>query len=311
MGIASTSSRSGAGSLQLIVFVRHALWEVREDRKGIQRWLGREHEEEVELVGKAPSKLATHPDAIFSFIDEVVRQEDARSGGRPLANWVSQFDTFDEVIGSLRIHLGIQDHGTLVAQLNLRHELLTILQVFIHKAEASLMPAFWFATAASRAFTGDPSGTTFLESKAIKRLLAYSIFPCRVRHDVLDSAIKRGLFLEIRHGRPQMSPVHQHLLFLQRDLCWLDEFSPTTGRDWLFAEDDVQVNNTELAPYIARCQRESNVVSLCKALLRWTDGHPFVAPQLQPTTPFRDMVDAIEEETATHGELMHWVNDGL
>lgn len=261
------------------------------------------------MVGKSPSKIATHPNVIFSFIDEVVRQEDARSGRKPPANWVSQFDTFEEVVAALRVHLGIEDQGTLVAQLNLRHELLTILQGFVHRGEKKLVPSFWWARAAQRVFTSDPGGTTFLESKIVKQLSLYSVFVCRVRHDVLDNAIKQGTFLETQHGRPQMSPVHQHLLLLQRDLRWLDTFSPTTRCEWMFREDDVHVDNTELAPYIARCQRESNVVSLCKALLRWTDGHPFDAPQLEPTTPFRDMVDAIEKETATHSELVQWVND--
>ena len=97
---------------KLLVFVRSSIWDVKEDRKGLIKYL--EHCEIKDRDGNEiskdsiinfNSKIAKNADHIFSFIDEISRKDEINEGEKPLMNWINTFNTFEDIVSVLRTEL--------------------------------------------------------------------------------------------------------------------------------------------------------------------------------------------------------------
>jgi hypothetical protein len=111
--------RFEAGQLRLILFVRKDLWNVREDRKALLAYLQSDADITREIndltakkISESPSKFANDAEAIFAFIDEIMRRPEmvcaSKSGlDYPKGNWVHAFDSFQEIATVLRQSLGL------------------------------------------------------------------------------------------------------------------------------------------------------------------------------------------------------------
>jgi hypothetical protein len=97
------------GRLNIIAFVRSEVWQVREDRKALERHLAELNKEESEKdqILAYPNKFATDAQFISAFIDEVGRSNETKTaiasgGARPTGNWIHVFRDFPEIIEAVQ-----------------------------------------------------------------------------------------------------------------------------------------------------------------------------------------------------------------
>lgn len=130
--------------LILVPFVRRELWDIREDRKGLENYLRNDFQDtkeldsaEIDEIVKHESKFVTDAAAIFSFIDEVARADEMKAAikagtGYPKGNWIHVFDTFRDVVAALGQSIGVTTNlrrRSLLA--NLKHEIKNNLREFL------------------------------------------------------------------------------------------------------------------------------------------------------------------------------------
>jgi len=95
---------------KIMTLVRRDVWNAKEERKDIAKCT--KDEDTRNLIMSMPSKQAESPDEIFGFIDEVKRlpeMGEANTGktSYPCGNWITTFDTFAEVVDTLRVELNL------------------------------------------------------------------------------------------------------------------------------------------------------------------------------------------------------------
>jgi hypothetical protein len=130
-----------AGKIKkLIVFIRQNVWDVREDRKHLHKLLQNvtitENEKPVDTktIANYDSTILRDAEHIISFIDEVTRKEDAKNGNMPNMNWVHTFNSYEDIISTLKVEFKVTtDLAVQVAEQNLRMALVHLLQKITNK----------------------------------------------------------------------------------------------------------------------------------------------------------------------------------
>jgi len=125
---------------KLIIFIRQSIWDVREDRKALHKYLksitledfsSKKKIESIEFYGSSILSDAEH---ILSFIDEVTRKDEAREGKMPLMNWVHTFSCFEDIIDTLKTELRVAVKLSVqVAEQNVRMALMRNLRNLAYK----------------------------------------------------------------------------------------------------------------------------------------------------------------------------------
>ena len=107
------------GRLKLLVFVRKEIWDVREDRKALERILREDYQAELEMSDQQIASLVNHrshavnnPEATFAFLEEVSRANEMKKATAvgtnfPPGNWIHVFNTFEEIAIALKQALRI------------------------------------------------------------------------------------------------------------------------------------------------------------------------------------------------------------
>lgn len=146
---------AGQNKIRLISFVRKEIYDIREDRKELAKYL-----EECDSISKEdrrkityhPSKFINDAEFIINFINEVSRnseQKNAISGkiALPKANWIFQFNNFEDIIISLKNQLNIKiSIQYKVHSDNTIRELLTNLTTIHMKMDAVILPDFYLVS---------------------------------------------------------------------------------------------------------------------------------------------------------------------
>jgi len=79
---------------KIINFVRQNVWDALEDRKNSD--------------SLHSSKVLEDPEHIMSFVTEIKRIEDMKSGKKPLFNWVNTFSSFSDIVNTLSNELKLK-----------------------------------------------------------------------------------------------------------------------------------------------------------------------------------------------------------
>lgn len=97
------------GKLKIITFVRRDVWQYREQRKELSKFLEQSSvkEKEVAEIMNSPSKFATDAKAICDFIEEISRNAETSRAVKektllPTANWMHFFETFRDISDVIR-----------------------------------------------------------------------------------------------------------------------------------------------------------------------------------------------------------------
>ncbi|MFW2177295.1 MULTISPECIES: DUF4062 domain-containing protein [unclassified Moraxella] len=104
------------GKLEIISFVRRDVWQLKETRNELAKYLNKLElfdKDLIENVINAPTKFSNDAVYISDFVEEIGRNTDTKNalsgkGELPSGNWIRQFESFREIVDSLYslIYLG-------------------------------------------------------------------------------------------------------------------------------------------------------------------------------------------------------------
>jgi uncharacterized protein DUF4062 len=329
--------RAKVGSMKIATFVRDAVWNTREDRKGLAAIVGDDFAKEhgisaadVERITKHRSRVVEDAGTVFKFLSEIARNTEMKAatrgtGALPPANWIHRFNGFRDVVDALREDFA-GNHGLRRVALgaNLRAELIENLRHLLQRTrDGQCAPAYNWASFARRAFTGGP----LEESKiAGNHLMWLALFAWTARASkrlsghALNEAIISGEFLEFDRGHNQyhLGIFQQALIQLRDEIDRLArEESALTfeERNWMLQKfrplkgdkETTTVPNERLVGAMSLHDRHKNTTSLARAILRALDGSDFETPVLHAGTPFDDEAKQIESETPSGEDVLGWV----
>lgn len=140
-----------AGKIKkLIIFIRQNIWDVKEDRRSLHQLLQNvtvlENDKPINTsaIENYNSSILRDAEHILGFVNEVTRKEDARKGNMPNMNWVHTFNSFDDIICTLKVELRVTSNlSTQVAEQNLKMALAYTLQKIAYKTESGAITAFY------------------------------------------------------------------------------------------------------------------------------------------------------------------------
>lgn len=200
---------------KLLVFVRKSVWDIREDRRSLQKYIENEllkdedlksREEQLKLITKQSSSIVKDAEIIFDFIKEVTKVDEMKkaiqsSEDYPERNWINQFDNFEDIISVLKIELRAEyDVEIKRWNENLKQEISENLARLSTSSNHEIFPIFNFATLARRKLPEKFGQSYTLNSKEIVMLKAFATIGILqgelLSLDVITAAINAGVYLK-------------------------------------------------------------------------------------------------------------------
>ena len=327
------------GKPRIVAFGRRSVWDVREDRKALEKLLEQDVVSSAELPGKEKRRIAMHPsrivndgEAVFSFIGEVERREEmkkalAENTARPVGNWVYQFSDFAEVTAGLRSIMNLRmDLRHLILTTELQKELIRNLQQLMckvpNKGNFDVWPNYWLVSKHIPA-TVNHSGYTRLKGADVARLAVifgfHKSIGQRLATNLIREALKNGLFVQYdpANGLPSPTKLHNRLQELIEMVERLRRFGELQGplsaeafseyTQYTKEQGEIQVPNQILGNAIWFVTLFERVVKLHRAVLQELLGLP-VLPGMPPgpASPFTGEDEKIKGETPTEDEILGW-----
>jgi len=318
-----------AESLKLINFVRSEVWQAKEDRSELAKFL-----ETTELNGEVrsaivnhKSKSASNADFLMKFINEVGRNKETSlaakgAGAPPTGNWIHVFSGFRDIVDVLNAHVfasvSVED---MVAKRLLRRELRDVLrQCLLKFKDKAYSPSHWInrfhqshpLTLASRSNELTSIETTSWDSIAT---VAMHLLGNRQLHlVVLPQVLAKPTFLEfdLASNSFHETPAQNALVRLQEEVRRFNTSNTAENLPILFehspvrrmsGQKTVEIETVKLAGLLHLLDRWSNIVVLCSSLLKYLDGGVFSMPSLRPDTPVQGMQEMLEAETASETDI--------
>jgi hypothetical protein len=318
-----------AGKLKLLNFVRSEVWNVREDRRELAKFLESTGLDTTirSTIANHPTKFATDAEFLISFINEVSRNAETQAAVHglrepPTGNWIHTFTAFRDVIDVLNQHVlsSIPVEDMTVKRL-LRRELRQLLtQCLVKFAEGKVVsPRWWidrFHEDSPITLEGKHNEFTSVATKRWDAIATFSIhlLATELHVTVLPQVLARPTFLEfdLATNAYQETPVYEALLSLQHQIRRFNECNTTENLAVVYAHrklhrspnmDQIEIETTKLAALLNLFDRWSNVIDLSAAILKYLDGQPFQLPNLRPDTPVQGMQEMLEREIPTEADL--------
>jgi hypothetical protein len=326
---------------KIITFVRKNIWIAKEERNSISKGTG--NKDVIQLIRTAPSPNADMPLEIFAFIDEVRRakemaQANAGSIPYPKGNWVNTFDSFSDMVDTLRVELCISKSiSSLVWAANISDEIKQNLKKLAVKN--------------SRGYFGMFARVTSIRDKCISQLKAngkfgvqLSISECKVitgafisaitlRAYVLKESLLAGQFLYFNPITNKYEPsvlsknLSQLVDLIENNNLQKDYFDEARSR--IFEKTDqyrgsnnveLTIEYTKIAPILAEHDQLSNILTLSiYALSQIYSGKEIPTPSLYPNRLFEnfeipenkkmlyDSYDEFYGKELTDADINNWV----
>ena len=115
--------------LRLIIFVRQDLWDIKDDRKALNKYLREEYlrenkldEDDLKKISFHSSRVVSNAEFVFNFIDEVCKKQGMKEALKkgtpfPAKNWVHRFQTFRDIVDVLKNELPLSKRLSSLAYL--------------------------------------------------------------------------------------------------------------------------------------------------------------------------------------------------
>jgi len=239
---------------KLIIFIRQSVWDVREDRKYLHKLLQdvtvleNDNPIDVKKIENHSSNILRDAEHIISFIDEVTRKEDARNGNMPNMNWVHTFNSFNDIISTLKIEFKVNvELPVRVAEQNIRMAVVHTLQKIAHKTDSGAITAYYLPFKDIRAkikklrdevdfFTGKE--VVRLTTEDVHNMSNFLLFYYTGVEELttydFENALSSGVFMDfdIENGTPTYNNfcrmLHQLIEEINRVKKFVREFSRET-----------------------------------------------------------------------------------
>ncbi len=327
------------GNLKLLVFVRKEVWDIREDRLALKKFLEDETALDKELSPKDKTKLVGHPskflndaDFVIGFLQEVGRIAEMKqavkgTAGFPGGNWVYQFASFRDIVDGCRRVLDLSGNLRQKAlRTNLKHELKSILSELLEPTDDGVRPITRWSSFARKRFLDSLDDESSYKGNDLvwlgMFLLTSGNVGKRLKTTTLQEAITSGEFLDFDKatGTHTVGPLQQALLELEGQIKRLcntpsDVFDVRTQ---LLKDERIKKNrqamfpmpnHTLVMPFAVHDMIE-NVISLCRAihLALEGDANELANVKLHPSSPIHDESEQIQREKVSLDDVRNWLN---
>lgn len=319
-----------AGKLKVLVFVRSEIWQLREIRHELVKYL-----ESTAVDGSTRKAIADHPskfaeDAEFlgSFINEVARSKETKlavqgKGKAPSGNWIHIFSNFREVIdvlhGQAFSAVPIED---MTARRLLRRELRDVVGQCLVKFSGDgdvyspRQSIDLFHEDSPITLEGRENEFTSVSTKRwdVITTLAIHLLARQFHPVVLPQVLSRATFLEFDFASNSYKEtlVYEALLRLQEEIRRFTYSNTTENLSIVFEHtprrrvrqaEKIEIETVKLAGLLYLLDRWSNILDLSTSILHHLDGAPFEMPALRPDTPVQGMQQMLEDEKPTDQDI--------
>lgn len=334
--------RLKVGNIKVLAFVRREVWDIREDRKELERLFASEALHSAELGDHEIRKITTHPtkfvndaEFVFSFLDEVARLEEMKAaitgdGPLPRGNWIRQFSGFREIIDSLRVELRFGNNLRRVAlTANLQAEIMANLLHLVDRGESdktgTLSPKSDWATFARQSISGGHRDESTMKGKYLKWLGIFALVGCglgrRLQTDALNEAIVSGELLDfdMNNNAFVSGPMQDAMLQLKGNIQLLrfrEELMDSDARYELVSkcrdcenDEEHSIVNAAIVPILGVHDCLFNVISLSRAIYRAVSGDLSLLSNIQifDDSPLRNESEQMKKERPTPEMIEKWI----
>ncbi len=324
--------------MRLALFVRRELWNTRRDRKALREYLENEFrahkelaEDDIAMIVNHPSDIANDTETIFSFVDELAKEDETRRATRgegdfPVGNWVNSFETFEDIVQVLRFDLKIQNNLAHIAlSINLRYELLNNLKELLFRTGTDVKRITFWGTLARNSVIGGTDDTSNIRAEFLKWLGVFfvmSVHCNRLSTMFLDQALKSGELLQFNLDKNTLTRgrLLETLTLLRNEITTLrnrnlelesKDFIKLRayyeGRD---RKTDVRVKNLDLLMLFSVYDRIENVINITLSLLKAIQGDMSVLDNMTLNDAIVFPKDIAEEsiKDVSLSETEEWLN---
>ena len=317
-----------AGKLKVLTFVRSEIWQFREIRHELVKYL-----ETTTVDGSTQKAIAGHPskfadDAEFlsSFINEVARNKETRlavqgKGKAPSGNWIHIFSNFRDVIdvlhGQAFSSVPIED---MTVRRLLHRELRDVVgQCLVKYNDDVYSPRRsidCFHAESPITLEGKENEFTSVSTKRwdVIATLAIHLLARQFHPVMLPQVLSRATFLEfdLASNSYKETLVYEALLRLQEEIRRFTYSNTNENLSIVFEHTPrrrvrqaarIEIETMKLAGLLHLLDRWSNILDLSTSILLHLDGVPFKMPNLRPDTPVQGMQQMLEDEKPTDQDI--------
>lgn len=316
------------GKIKLITFVRSQVWQARQDRRALAKYLS-----SLALDDELKQSIANHSSAtlsdakfISSFLDEIARKQETLAAVRgeiaaPSGNWIHAFTSFRDMTDVLTQYvLTDAPIDDLAVKRLLRHDLRRLLATLLLKSgNGAVSPKFSIERlhleSPIEVSNGiKPTTTVSAKTWGLVATLSIRLISLRLYTTVLPHALTGSTFLAFdlqTNGYIETSE-YRALLLLDDEIRKFNDLQDRNALKPLQHylrpinrnnASTVSLDTVELAAAMTLLDRWVNIIDLCTCLLKTLDGKPFDIPPLRPLSPMKGLDADFEAEKVTDSDI--------
>lgn len=326
------------GKLKIINFVRSDVWQLKEDRTALLKYLdGLEIDPGAkQQIVNHPSKQLSNAEFIIKFINEVGRNDETKialdnEGILPTGNWIHTFQTFSDVIDVLQaqIFLGQPIEAVALKKL-LRRELSEILRNCLIKMKdqifspKSTIHCFYQEHTITKDVRNNPYLHIDTKRWSLMSAVAMHLLTVRLHTLILPNALSSLIFMnyDSKTGAMQEEPIYEALFLLNEEIREFNRANTGDRLEVIFENSRrarpndydlkfIDIETDKVLLLLGLYMRWINVIDLSKSIIRYLDGEEFVMPKLQQKSPIPEMNEDIKKEMVTTKEVDDFIKNGV
>lgn len=325
------------GKLKIINFVRSDVWQSKEDRSALAKYL-----ESIEIDIETKEKIVNHPtkqlsnaDFIIRFINEVGKNEETKRALKdnsefPTGNWLHVFKTFSDVMDVLQTQIFFgQPIESVAFKKLLRRELSEILRNCLVKFpdNAPFSPKttlffFYKEHTISTNIREQPFVPVKTKRWDLLSTIAIHLLGTKLHPIILHNALSSLVFMKFDFETETMQeePVYEALFLLNKEIRDFIHNNTYENLEIIFSNtprqrpkdlEFVDIQTDKLLHLLYLFKRWINIIELSKSIIRYLDGEQFAMPELEQKSPIPEMNKELEKEQVTLEEVESFIKSSL
>lgn len=316
------------GKLKLVTFVRDEVWQFKEDRKELTRFLAQcdMTDRERKIAAAAPSKFANDAEFVAAFLNEVGRNletgQAVKLGSvKPTGNWIHRFRDFRDIhdVLSPLAFTGLTSEEAAFRKA-LQSELLSVMSRLVAKSDGKVLDLSTILKSGLKAHPITPEMRDHelmaVDLKAWNSFSSacYQILSVRFETVVIDAALTSTIFLDYdaTQGVYIQTATYDAVAKLWSEIRMFNELNTsetfsilieTSPRSMGYETGIASISTHKVAQLYSLTHRWINIVSLCRALILHLSGQPFQPPEQMPFSPINGFEESIMAERVNITEL--------
>ncbi|PNS08865.1 DUF4062 domain-containing protein [Solilutibacter silvestris] len=324
-----------AGRLKILAFARSEIWELKESRSELVKYLDGIDlaPEQVKAIAQHPSKRFENANFIINFLNEVSRNTDTKAALEdnslkfPTANWLYSFSSFKDIADAIQSQIfrdtPLEEAATKhLLSLEIRENLKVLLCKMggaIYDPEISVQNLYKEHNISKAclnlsAIDVNPKRWSLLATFGIHLLGS------EVSDRVLDYCLKSSLFIDFdaQKNKVASTRVFDALASLNHEIqkFRLANVTKTVSVVFEYSKKNgysgnlpIPIEPKKLLALLHLYDRWVNIIKLSVALQIYLDTGEFTEPDLRPKSPIPDMIPELDREAISDNELSAYIEN--